>query len=104
MEVCRKMAYELDSNFEELGAIPTRHDVPLLFNKAKHYKDRTDRLIKTFGNISGFVRANNTFRRIYNSCAKIRSDNRIQILDYVTDSDSKSLDKGVASTLKDRKF
>lgn len=73
-ETCKVKAQELNSLSAGLGISHSIHDGWLVLTRAKHWRDRTERLLSTFGNNSEVSATASSLRRIVNWHKKCIND------------------------------
>lgn len=74
IELCRVKCSELNLQMTALGPNPPLDSLCLALCKAKHYKDRADRVVNSFGNIDEINTVASSLRRIVNYYFKILND------------------------------
>lgn len=80
IEMCRAKSAELNLQMTVLGPDPPLESLCLALCRAKHYKDRADRIINTFGNIEDINAVASSLRRIVNHYFRIINDKSKQSL------------------------
>lgn len=76
IESCRLKTDEIVKYFEQLGQQPSIENVIRGLGRAKHYKDRAERVVQTFGNILDVGSIHSKIRKYYNQYKKMLIDHK----------------------------
>lgn len=74
VETCRRKFEELNVQMGMLGLKPSSDDLCAALCRSKHYKDRAERLLNSFGNVGDINNIYSNLRRISNHYIKILQD------------------------------